>query len=98
MFVTVALSAQAVTDAQGPKNEEIPEFRLYPNPVSEGVVYMASKENGTKTVVVYDVFGKEVLAERITNNVLHITSLVPGVYVLQVAEGKKTVTRKLVVK
>ncbi len=98
MFLTVVLSAQEILGDQNLKSEEIAEFKLYPNPVSEGTVYMTSRENGTKSVVVYDVFGKVVLTDRISAHSLNISSLVPGVYVLQVSEGKKTITRKLVVK
>ncbi len=94
----MVLSAQEPLIAQNPKSEEIAEFKLYPNPVYEDVVYMTSKENGTKAVVVYDVFGEVVLTDRISSNALSISRLIPGVYVLQVTEGKKTITRKLVVK
>ena len=49
-------------------------------------------------VVVYDVFGEIVLKDRISSDALNISRLVPGVYLLQVTENQKTMTRKLVVK
>jgi hypothetical protein len=77
---------------------EIEQFKLYPNPAFNDVVYITTKNNDTKYITVYDVLGEVVLTDRITNNSLNISQLVPGVYVLQVTERQKSMTRKLVVK
>lgn len=81
-----------------PPSQEIPNFKLYPNPAYSDVVYITSDYNDTKVIAVYDVLGEVVLTERISSNTLNISKLVPGVYVLQVTERQKTITRKLVVK
>lgn len=73
-------------------------FKLYPNPVTNDVVYITTPTNGTKDILIFDVFGKTVLKDRIKSNSLNISRVLAGVYVLQVTEGKKTITRKLVVK
>ena len=78
--------------------QEIPNFKLYPNPAYNDVVYITSDYNDTKIITVYDVLGEVVLTDRISTNTLNISRLVPGVYVLQVTERQKTITRKLVVK
>ena len=69
-----------------------------PNPVFDDVVYITTQNNFPKTIVIYDVFGEVLLQERILGKSLSIAPLTPGVYVLQVSEEKKTITRKLVVK
>lgn len=79
-------------------SQEIPNFKLYPNPVYGDAVYISSDYNDTKLVTVYDVLGEVVLTDRISTNTLNISQLVPGVYVLQVSERQKSMTRKLVVK
>lgn len=73
-------------------------FKLYPNPAINDVVYITTATNGTKEIVIYDVFGKIVLRDRIRSKSLNISRLVAGVYVLQVTENNETMTRKLVVK
>lgn len=78
--------------------QELQGFKMYPNPAYGDEVYITTASNGTKQIKVYDVFGEVVLTDRITTNTLDISRLVPGVYVLQVTEEKKTMTRKLVVK
>ncbi len=98
MVFSVSLSAQEPMDFNNPRNEEISGFKLYPNPAFNDVVYITTEKNARKEVTVYDVFGEIVLTERILNTSLNISKLVPGVYVLQVTEESKTITRKLVVK
>ena len=73
-------------------------FKMYPNPAYGEEIYITTATNGTKTIQIFDVFGEVVLTDKITTNTLNIAKLVPGVYVLQVTENKKTMTRKLVVK
>jgi len=98
MVFSIALSAQEPVDFNNPRNEEISGFKLYPNPAFDDVVYITTAKNARKEVAVYDVFGEIVLTDRILNTSLNISRLVPGVYVLQVTEDSKTITRKLVVK
>jgi len=98
MVFSVSLSAQEPVDFNNPRKEEISGFKLYPNPAFNDVVYITTEKNARKEVTVYDVFGEIVLTERILNTSLNISRLVPGVYVLQVTEDSRTITRKLVVK
>ncbi|WP_394974714.1 T9SS type A sorting domain-containing protein [uncultured Croceitalea sp.] len=80
------------------KNIEVKGFKMYPNPAYGEEIYITTTSNGEKNIKVYDVFGEVVLVDRISTNTLDISGLVPGVYVLQVTEDKKTMTRKLVIK
>ena len=98
LVCSFVLSAQEPVDFSGPANEEIAGFKLYPNPAYDDVVHITTKINARKEVTVYDVFGEVVLTDRILNTALNISRLVPGVYVLQVTENNKSITRKLVVK
>ncbi len=98
MVFSLMLSAQEPSDFQNQKTEDNATFKLYPNPVYDDLVYMIGQEKGPKDIVVFDVFGEVVLTERIYGNALNVSRLVPGVYVVRVAQQKKTVTRKLVVK
>lgn len=92
------LSGQEKLPAIDEKNQESSNFTLYPNPAIDGIVYIKTLNNRSKDVTVYDVFGKIVLQDRISTNMLNIGRLSPGVYVIQVIENNKTMTRKLVVK
>ena len=80
------------------KKPEATEFKMYPNPAFGEEIYITTTANGKKNIKVFDVFGEIVLVDQIATNTLNISRLVPGIYVLQLTESNKTMTRKLVVK
>lgn len=98
LVVTFTVSAQESTKPSSPTTTEISEFKLYPNPVYNGLVHITTKNNKEKQITIFNVFGEIVLLERIKDKSLDISRLVPGVYVVRVTENKKSITRKLVVK
>jgi hypothetical protein len=79
-------------------NGDIPGFQLYPNPVTQGKVFISSTSNGPKKILIFDVLGTQVLQTTILGSELNLTSLDAGVYVLRVFEKDKVATRKLIVK
>lgn len=73
-------------------------LNFYPNPVSNGKIYITSKSNEDKEITIFDVLGKKVLQTVITSKDLNIGNLSPGVYIIKIKEGDTTATRKLIVK
>ncbi len=98
MGFTLVLSGQDKQDRPAQNSKDSMAFDLYPNPAVDDIVYVNTGNNTGKDITVYDIFGKVVLRDRITTNVLNIAGLVPGVYFLQVDERNTSMTRKLVVK
>jgi len=98
LVFSLAMSAQEIGALQPSKSDEITGFKLYPNPATEDLVYITTQNNAPKTVLIYDVFGEVLLKDRMLTKALSIARLAPGVYVMQITEEKKTITRKLVVK
>jgi hypothetical protein len=98
LVFTIVVSGQEKPPPIEEKDQETLNFTLYPNPAIDGIVYINTLNNKSKDITVYDVFGKIVLQDRISTNMLNIGRLTPGVYVIQVIENSKTMTRKLVVK
>ncbi|KKO04919.1 hypothetical protein LCGC14_0082310 [marine sediment metagenome] len=98
MVVSVGLHAQDTIDINNLRNDEIAGFKLYPNPAIADVVYVTTYLNNLKEVRVYDVFGELVLTEKLFTKAMNISRLSPGVYVVQVTENGKSITRKLVIK
>lgn len=79
-------------------NREIEGLKLYPNPVTEGKIYISTAKNAPKTVAIYDVLGTKVLESKINGRELYLRDLKAGVYVLRVHELNNVATRKLIVK
>jgi hypothetical protein len=98
MAIPIFTYGQELVSVNTEPIQELKGFKMYPNPAYGDEVYITTESNGTKEIKIFDVFGEAVLTDRITTNTLDISRLVPGVYVLQVTEQKKTMTRKLVVK
>lgn len=78
---------------------DIKGFAMYPNPANRSsFITITSTKNMHKDILVYDVFGKEILKKQITNNLLDVASLQAGVYIMKVVEDGFMTTRKLVIK
>jgi hypothetical protein len=73
-------------------------LKVYPNPVSNGTLYIETAANAERTVTVFDVLGKQVLNTTTNNNAVSVNALRTGVYLVKITEEGKTVTRKLVIK
>ena len=79
-------------------NADIDGFKLYPNPVTQGKVYIETTLNAPKKILVFDVLGTQVLQTTILGKELNLSELDKGVYILRVFEYNKVATRKLIVK
>ena len=105
-FLSTAFAfAQSIDEYNGNKEKvtkqvEIDGFRMYPNPVSDGNLYIATLHNRKKNVQIFDVLGKRIFSKTLLNNKtrLDVSKLGSGVYILKVSEDKYSVTRKLVIR
>lgn len=79
-------------------NGDIDGFKLYPNPVTNGMIYINTSQNAPKQILIFDVLGTQVLETTILGPELNLSELDAGVYVLRVYERKKVATRKLIIR
>ena len=92
-------SASALNDcALSVKQNSISGLKVYPNPVTNGNLFITSDNNEVKQVLVYDVLGNQVIKTSVTNQPVNVASLTSGVYMVKVTEAGKTATRKLVIR
>ena len=75
----------------------LPDFKLFPNPVSDGIVFIETPFSGTIQVRVYNILGKEVLSTNLSNNQFNVTNLKTGMYLLKILQNGLTTTKKLVI-
>ena len=78
--------------------QQIDGLNLFPNPVSNGKIYITSKSGENKDVTIFDVLGKMVFQAILSTKELNITALLPGVYIIKIRENEATATRKLIIK
>ena len=98
-FFSMSTNAQDIK--QQPKTQEtsvIEGLNLYPNPVSNGKVYISTKNDLEKEVIIFDLLGKKVLQTMISSRELYIPNISPGVYIIKINENNASATRKLIVR
>jgi hypothetical protein len=86
-----------INDPLSVKQNSIAGLNIYPNPVSNGTLYITSNSSEAKSVAVYDVLGKQVLNTKTSSNAVNVSNLTGGVYFVKVTEDGKTDTKKLII-
>ena len=74
------------------------KFSVFPNPTPTGTVNITSANSSIIDVAVFDVLGKQVKKQTISNNVLNVSDLKSGIYLLQITQDNATSTKKLVIR
>ena len=80
------------------KSNEISGLNIYPNPLTNGTLFINTKLNAEKNITVFDVLGKEVLNTTILGNSVNVSKLSAGVYIVKVIENGSSASRKLVIR
>jgi hypothetical protein len=96
-----SLSANAQEIKTQPKTVEsasIEGLNLYPNPISNGKVYIATKNDLDKEIIIFDVLGKKVLQTVLNSRELNVSNLSSGVYIIKIYEKEASATRKLIIR
>lgn len=96
LFLSAGAAAQDKPLAR--TQDQIEGLSFYPNPVSNGKIYITSKSSLAKEVTIFDVLGKKVLQKVIDSKELNVSELSPGVYIIKIKEEDATATRKLIIK
>ncbi|MBC3845433.1 T9SS type A sorting domain-containing protein [Winogradskyella echinorum] len=74
------------------------KFSLYPNPTNSGFVNIISSNNEVMNVQVFDILGKQVKNEVLSNNTLNVSDLNSGIYIVKITQNNASITKKLVIK
>lgn len=82
----------------GTKSNTITGLNVYPNPVANGNLYITSDSGADKTVAIYDILGKLMMNTAVTNDVVNVSGLNAGVYIVKITEEGNTATRKLIIR
>lgn len=99
LIFTCNMTAQEIK--QSPRLQEtavIEGLNLYPNPVTNGKVYISSKNDLDKSISIFNVLGEKVLETTMTSKELNISSLTPGFYIIKIIAANSSATRKLIIK
>jgi bacillolysin len=73
------------------------EFVLYPNPV-ENMLNVSVIDNRTATYRIYNIVGQEVKSGTLNQKEISVANLGAGLYIFEVNDGEKTLTKKFIKK
>jgi len=79
-------------------DSQILDMRIYPNPVDGNFVTILSPVNGVKSIEVFDLNGRVVIDTTINNNMLDVSSINSGFYMIKVTIDGQSKISKLVVR
>lgn len=98
LLIVSSAKAQDVKQQSKIQESTIEGLSLYPNPVTNGRVYIATKNDTEKEIQIFDVLGKKVFYTQLNSRELNLTSLSPGVYIIKIREEESSATRKLIIR
>ena len=93
-----SLSFGQINESTETYSNSIEGLSVHPNPVSNGKLYITTLNNLVKDIEIFNVLGKKIYTSSILNNVLDISKLTPGIYIIKITENNIKATRKLVVR
>ena len=79
-------------------NNSISKLSIYPNPVTNGELFISSTSNLEKEVIIYTTLGQKVLQDKTVSEAVNVSTLTPGTYFVKITEAGLTTTKKLIIK
>ena len=77
----------------------IEAFAVFPNPVSDGLLSIKSKNNTNKYIEIYNLYGVLQYSKHIERNkTIDISALCSGLYLLKATEGSRNSVKKILIK
>lgn len=86
--LSVTLGTTAVTTS---------ELKMYPNPVTNGKLYIISAANLEKEVVIINSLGQQVLQTKTITEAINVSALNKGTYFVKITEAGILTTKKLII-
>jgi hypothetical protein len=89
-----ALGGAATMGITSVKNSGL---KMYPNPVSNGKLYISSASNLEKEVVIFNTLGQQVLQAKTVTEAINVSNLNKGTYFVKITEAGITAAKKLII-
>ena len=75
------------------------DARVYPNPANENLTVIFQNSGRNTQLFIFDIFGKQLMHLSLSSNeeIIDVSSLVPGVYLMQLTENAGTIMKKIII-
>lgn len=81
----------------GVGNFNTEKLRVYPNPVTQDVLYIENSGNDKFNVEIYNMLGQKVLTSQ-ANNTINVSELQTGQYLVKIYQNLSTTTEKIIIR
>ena len=71
------------------------DFDMYPNPTKD-VLRVNMLDNRKVSFIVYNLMGQQLKTNTLTNSEINVSDLSSGIYILEVNDGQKSITKKFI--
>jgi hypothetical protein len=88
---------QALLGTLGTTAVKTSELKMYPNPVTNGKLYITSASNLEKDVVIINSLGQQVLQTKTFTEAINVSALNKGTYFVKITEAGISTTKKLII-
>ncbi len=78
-------------------NNSISNLSIYPNPVTNGKLFISSSSNLEKEVVIFNTLGQQVLQAKTVTEAINVSNFNKGTYFVKITEAGISATKKLVI-
>ena len=89
-----------VSDSKSVLTQTKDGYKIYPNPVKDRLFFESPSLSNSLDITFYDVLGKKVMEDKVSSalasNGLDVSSLKRGVYLIQIDNGIRSFTQKLI--
>jgi hypothetical protein len=72
------------------------DFTLYPNPVRSGILTVRLVDTRETSYTIKNMLGQTVKANELTNGSIIVDDLSNGMYIIEVSDGQKSITKKFI--
>ncbi len=73
------------------------EFNIYPNPV-ENILNISLQDERKTSFKIYNLMGQEVKSGNVSQTEINVSNLNSGIYIFEMNDGQKTITKKFIKK
>jgi len=88
---------QALLGTLGTTAVKTIELKMYPNPVTNGKLYIISATNLEKDIVIINSLGQQVLQTKTFTEAINVSTLNKGTYFVKITEAGISTTKKLII-
>ena len=90
--------AVTITTTLANQDFELDSIKIFPNPSTGNFVTITFSINEDIDVEVFDILGKHILTQKVISNILDVSDLHSGMYLLKISQKERTTIKKLVIK